>query len=561
VKTVLQLLAFWALFLVGSVVGVLIGALAMFGLVDDSRAYLDGERNSPPSTLIASALRPLVWLSTQQPGVDALRLVPGVSWVSDLADDIDVAYSSGVAAIGNGLRALEIVRMEGVFAGPRQIDVDVLRRLAEEVSSLNSHIERLPEGREVVESLPSFLRDRVVVGETEVRIGELQRAAVSGAAASHALALQLLKDERTHVFVAMTNPAEKRGVHGIIGQYAAFEIANGAITLQASGPNNDLIDPDRLPSGLSQGYESFFGDSNFEWVNMTMSPFVPDAALQMASAWERMGYERPDVVIFADTATLGTLAVASGGSLKSLNGNDLNSPELVTQYLSNGIYFDFPEDNLARKVFQDELESSIIERVLDGDADIELVARSMIHLIREGRVSLWFDNSEVQQAIMKTLISGSVESVAGNRVVVMSFNNLTGNKMDFYVQPTITVRECEGESEVRIQLTNTASREGEYPDYVVRRLDLASDRYRPGVVLGVTLADGSSALKQVLTDGWVRTSDQAFVLAEIPAFQHVVELDFGQTSVFELVFTGPIPTILVHPFVRSTDVSRQDCSR
>lgn len=555
-KVVLRLLGLWALFLLGSLFGVLMASLALASVGMQSRAYLDGERESPPSTLLAVAMRPVMWLATQQPAVDALGIVPGLSWIPEMADDLDSGYGAGLSIIDGGLRVLETVRERDVFSAPRQLDEGVLKDVLVEMDRLQHTADSIPDFRDTIDRLPSLMRPDGLGDQ----LSRAQRVGEAGIAGVRALTTQLLQDEPTQVFVAITNPAEKRGTHGIIGQYAAFEVDGGTITLAASGPNTDLVDPPTLAQGLSQGYATFFGDSNVEWVNMTMSPFAPDAALQMAMAWELMGNTKPDVVVFADTFALASLAESAESTLAGVNGEALDSAETIANYLSNGIYFDFPEDNLARKEFQSTLEASIIEQVIQGSVDVERIARSMFRHLDEGRVALWFDDEALQDMIVDTSISGSPQSTDADQIV-LSFNNLTGNKMDFYIEPTVEVRECGDGAVVRVILRNTASAANEYPDYVTRRLDLGADEYRPGVVLAVTVVVGALSFRDISSGMWSRTRDQAFGLAGLPAFQHVVEIGFGQESAIELSFADSrAPRTVVHPFARPHGVQRERCS-
>ena len=209
---------------------------------------------------------------------------------------------------------------------------------------------------------------------------------------------------------------------------------------------------------------------------MTLSPFADDAARQMSAAWEQQSGEKVDAVVLMDTVALAGLVSSTGGSITTQSGDRLQSPEEISKYLSNGIYFEFPEDNIARKEFQSQLEDGLIQHVLEQAFDVERVARSMFVHFGNGRVHLWFRDPRRQEAISETFIAGSSTSMR-NGTIWVGANNFTGNKMDFYVQPAVTVRTCAGLTRVTIALTNTATKSASYPDYVTRRLDLSGGRW------------------------------------------------------------------------------------
>ncbi|NBO56452.1 MAG: hypothetical protein EBU84_18095, partial [Actinobacteria bacterium] len=168
---------------------------------------------------------------------------------------------------------------------------------------------------------------------------------------------------------------------------------------------------------------------------------------------------------------------STGGSVITEAGDRLLSPGDISKYLSNGIYFDFPEDNIARKEFQSQLEDGLIQHVLKQSFDVERVARSMFVHFGNGRIHLWFRDPRRQEAIAETFIAGTSSSMR-NGTILIGANNFTGNKMDFYVQPEITVQTCAGVSRVTVALTNTATSGVSYPDYVTRRLDLGGEQGR-----------------------------------------------------------------------------------
>jgi hypothetical protein len=524
-----------------------------------AQGYASKTREEPPGLTQARLAKPLMWLATQHPGVEAMRYVPGLTWIERLGNDASGLLTNGVDAASAGLDVLETLRRDPIFIGPGQLDEDVLAKIQDPLTRIEDSLDEIPSVHDVSRNVPDWILTRILRTEYLVRAQEAERAARGAVESLHQGLDLILTDPDVRVFLAVTNPAEKRGVQGIIGQYAVLNLTGGKIEKTSSGSNTELVDPSSLPEELSAGYSSLFGETNPEWVNMTLSPFADDAAIQMSAAWEQQSGEKVDAVVMMDTVALAELVASTGGTVTTQAGDRLDSPEDISNYLSNGIYFEFPEDNIARKEFQSQLEDGLIQHVLEQSLDVERVARSMFPHFGNGRIHLWFQDPHRQDALAETFIAGTSSSMRNGTIWVGS-NNFTGNKMDFYVQPEVTVQTCAGVSRVTIALTNTATSGMSYPDYVTRRLDLDGGEGRLGAVLGLTVVVRSEF--GVRLEGWgqERVSGESFSLDGLPAFQETIELDLGQASEFVIELKDPVGDIVIGSFVRATLNSVAPCS-
>ena len=550
---------FWALSLVFSVVVALLALMMLRPFLVGAQEYASKARVEPPGLTRAKLAKPLMWVATQHPGVEAMRYVPGLTWIERLGNDVSGLLKNGVDAASAGLDVLETLRQEPIFVGPGQLDEEVLVNINEPLARIDDSLAEMPSVHEVSGNIPRWILARILRTEYFVRAQEVERAVRGAVVGLHQGLDLILTDSDVRVFLAVTNPAEKRGVQGIIGQYAVLNLTGGKIEKVSSGSNTSLVDPSSLPDGLSAGYSSLFGETNPEWVNMTLSPFADDAAEQMSAAWEKQSGEKVDAVVMMDTVALAELVASTGGSVTTQAGDRLVSPGDISSYLSNGIYFDFPEDNIARKEFQSQVEDGLIQHVLKQSFDVERVARSMFVHFGNGRILLWFRDSRRQEAIAETFIAGASSSMR-NGTILVGANNFTGNKMDFYVQPEVTVQTCAGVSRVTVALTNTATSGVSYPDYVTRRLDLGGEQGRLGVVLGLTLVMKSEF--GVRLEGWgqERVSGESFSLDGFPAFQETIELGLGQASEFVVEMKDPVVDVVIGSFVRATLNSVGPCS-
>ena len=529
----------------------------MLSFINGAKDYVNDHSRESPLDIWITVSRPLVWAATQQPGVEATRFVPGFSWIEASADDINQIYSEGGRAVSAGIDVLSQVRSESLFESPGRFDIRRLERLRESVHKLHRSVTRMPTLGEVLSRMPEFLGEKIGDSRRLARLYQLERAARGGVAALHTGVDFVLDANDVEVFLAVTNPAEKRGVQGIIGQYAVLRVRDGKITVSQSGSNTDLVDPKELPEGLSEGYTSLFGETNFEWQNMTMSPFAPDAARQIAAAWEAQSGRDVDAVILLDTVALGAVVEATDGVVTTMSGEELTGGMDIARYLSNGIYFDFPEDNVARKEFQSNLEQSLISGILERPLDVERLARDVVPYLGDGRVFMWMADAERQSSLEETFIAGGVGSMGDNALWV-GLVNFSGNKMDFYVHPTVETQSCGRDVTVRIRLDNTANAGAEYPDYVARRLDQAGSS--PASILGVTILVSSEGLRYVTANSQTWSQSDAFSLNGIPAFQFTTEIEPGQVSEVQIGLGGRfLPEILVSPFVEDVDFRTTPC--
>jgi hypothetical protein len=209
---------------------------------------------------------------------------------------------------------------------------------------------------------------------------------------------------------------------------------------------------------------------------VNLSPFLDPAALQITNAWKLQTGESLDGVILLDTVALAKWAIPKVGTIESAQGRVLATWEALADYLSNGVYFEFPTDQIARKQFQSELAGKLIAAITGSSIEPQQLFRSLAKPMTDGRVVAWL-NGELGSEFNRTMLARSSESFSTD--VVVGFNNLTGNKMDFYLRATTSDQvECVGSQvwhEVRVGLSSQSEKIEGYPEYLTRRLDLSEN--------------------------------------------------------------------------------------
>ncbi|NBO56451.1 MAG: hypothetical protein EBU84_18090, partial [Actinobacteria bacterium] len=259
----------WALSLVFSLVVALVALMMVRPFLAGAQEYASKTRVEPPGLTQARLAKPLMWLATQHPGIEAMRYVPGLTWIERLGNDVSGLFTNGVDVASAGLDALETLRQEPIFIGPSELDEDGLTKIQDPLTRIEDSLDEIPSVHDFSGNVPDWILTRILRTEYFVRAQEVERAARGAVEGLHQGLDLILTDPDVRLFLAVTNPAEKRGVQGIIGQYVVLNVTGGKIEKTSSGSNTGLVDPSSLPQGLSAGYSSLFGETNPEWVNMT----------------------------------------------------------------------------------------------------------------------------------------------------------------------------------------------------------------------------------------------------------------------------------------------------
>ena len=272
-------------------------------------------------------------------------------------------------------------------------------------------------------------------------------------------------------FVAFTSSAESRALGGLIGQYAVVEIHCTSISVKEIGTNAQLQNSDVFLQAQKKYPDVFLG-KNTEWVN---SNLFPDGAL-VGSTWlaaykEQRG-QQLDGAIALDVPFLVDLAVLSGFSFKDKSGNSLTSKKQIVDYLLNGIYFDYPVDNIKRKSIQLELSQQMISSLSKNTASKLKILKLFSKTVIENRIFIYRPDLYNKTYIKNSPIFYNLDPTS--KFIYIGANNLSGSKFDFYNDFHYTLGKCENNSYVlRVQIKNNAVASTKFPEYVNNRLEKA----------------------------------------------------------------------------------------
>ena len=425
------------------------------------------------------------------PGVQILRVFPGISWApqalivgSRVVSEVHSILENGGVEILTTALSGELTPEAGTIDVKAAVGIaENAQRIGDRVLRLRSAIADL-DGLQVPGAADSRIDSAVAKATGYLELAE------SAVAAMKQLPQLIGSETPVRYFVGITNEAELRGIQGIIGEYAIVEIDKGKISVSRTGSNTDLVDPDALPPELVGEYSEIHGNTNTEWQNMNLSPFFEPAALQITSAWNLQTGESLDGVVLLDTVALAKWAIPKVGSVQSAQGRVLTTWEALADYLSNGIYFEFPTDQFARKSFQSELAGQLIASITGSSLDIRQTIQSLAKPMAEGRLVAWL-NGAISGEFNSTKLARSTSSFPDDFFV--GFNNLTGNKMDFYLGVEASAPSCDS---VELRFSSSAKLNIDYPDYLTRRLDSdAQSSVGSYLEVNVVLPSGNSVNK------------------------------------------------------------------
>jgi hypothetical protein len=404
--------------------------------------------------------------SRYNPGVQVLRVVPGFSWAPQALTAGSRVVSEVHSLLESGGAEILATALSGELTlEPGAIDMKAADTVAENAQQIGDRILRLRsavadlDGLHVPSVSDSRIDDAVAKATSYLELAE------SAVVAMKQLPQLIGSETPVRYFVGITNEAELRGIQGIIGEYAIVEIDKGKISVSRTGSNTELVDPNALPPELVGEYSDIHGNTNTEWQNMNLSPFLDPAALQITNAWKLQTGESLDGVVLLDTVALAKWAIPKVGSVQSAQGRVLSTWEALADYLSNGVYFEFPTDQNARKQFQSDIARQLIKAVTESSLEIQQTIQSLAKPMAEGRLVAWL-NGATGGEFNTTMLARSTSNFPDDFFV--GFNNLTGNKMDFYLGVEASAPSCDS---VELRFSSSAKSDIDYPDYLTRRLD------------------------------------------------------------------------------------------
>jgi hypothetical protein len=507
--------------------GVALAALALFagrvsfvrsdlekgyqGVLDGLSQLQDGDARSAAATLHDAAEQ----LAAVGDAADSVltqpaRLVPVVAQHRNaLATIVAEAADAAEAAAA----ALDVVDLDSLTVEHGMIDVAAVAALADPLARLHTAVDHLR--TTLHEANSPWLIDPVAdrLHTYQRRADQAADQALASATAARIGPEMLGASGKRTYLIGFVSPAEARGAIGMMGNYAIITIDDGFINRTEFGRTNTLsneIDRDGgVELDITDEFAAHYGSYGLDadgraahsmWSNVTMSPDVPTVAAVMAQLWDGTGHEHLDGVFLIDPAGLAALLRATGpveveGLERPLDGGNVERYLYIDQYQS-----DTPE----RTDLLERVATATLDAVLGGQLPApQQLARLLGPAATGGDLVGWAARPEEQELMRLIGMDGALPSPSGRDLLAVVNNNATANKIDSFLQRTITydavVEDGTVRATVTVTLRNGAPTSG-YPTYVIGSefldLPVGTNRtllsvYTPLVRTGATL-DGEA---------------------------------------------------------------------
>lgn len=285
----------------------------------------------------------------------------------------------------------------------------------------------------------------------DVRLLVTDAMAVSGG-------LRLMLDGQSSYLVLGANNAEMRAGSGMFLSAGILTIDDGELTLGDVEPTGELgLDPPGVP--LPPDLEDLWGwtEPGREWRSLGLSPRFDVTAPVAAQMWEARTGQRVDGVLALDVIALRSLLAATGPV--TVDGDEIGADGIVRELLHDqyvGLAGDgFDDAQAARRDRLGEVASATIDRLDDGDTDVETLAEELGNAGRGRHLLAWSSDPLVQQAWAGLRVTGELTYDSLSLAVL----NRGGNKLDQFLQTSavLTREETERGTEltVTVDLRNT----------------------------------------------------------------------------------------------------------
>lgn len=244
------------------------------------------------------------------------------------------------------------------------------------------------------------------------------------------------------LLIVLQNLAESRGTGGLIGGYAILRADAGQLTMQQIASNQDLKAPFDaanvpMPAWFSSRYDRYSARNH--WSNVNMHPDLPITAPLIAQLFEDTTGVAVDGVMMMDPVTLEYLVNATGTvTIPSLTFEPSTTAETIM--IDSYARFEVGNDELGgsvRKAAMVELAAKLLPRILDPRYIVG-IATALGGAASTRHLALWSDDADEQARIAALGLDGSVLGGDGAWIGV-GFNNGAANKMDAYLQRSMTV--------------------------------------------------------------------------------------------------------------------------
>jgi hypothetical protein len=388
-----------------------------------------------------------------------------------------------VPVVGQHVRAVQVVAAEGVALtntaretarsiDPNDVrlidgglDLDLIRDLEPVLFRAERALERAHSrvtDSQTVWLLPP-LDDRLQ--ELIDELDDARPAAHTAALAASELPAMLGADGTVRWIVAMTTPAEARGLGGLLGNWALVEATNGQLSIALSGRNEDINQVLRAREVELRGPEQYverwgrFAPNEF-FQDVTLSPDLPMTAEVTANLFNEALDLSVDGVIFVDPYAIAAVLQLSGPIVT--DERTLNSRTIVP-FLLDGQYHEFEDDDAGRVAALAGIVEGTFSALTSGELPgPRSIADVMGPIIEQDRLGVWWaEDDGARELIDDVGLDGRFPVPTSGDLLALVHQNAGQNKLDPYLrremQYSLVVERGQASATITIDLYNDLS--------------------------------------------------------------------------------------------------------
>jgi hypothetical protein len=278
-------------------------------------------------------------------------------------------------------------------------------------------------------------------------------------------------------FVAFTTPAEVRGLGGFMGTWAELRADDGRLEVVRTGLTQDLTgamgdDPPVLegPADYLARYGRFGAGLDGApvaidfWSNYTMSPNFPSITEVVAQLYPRSGGRPIDGAIAVDVDAVARFLQLIGPiTVQSPAGAIRVDAANARDYLLRDQYADITDDAVRDAVLE-QLTTELVNGVFGGSLPgPRILADTVGPALADGRIVVWSLDADDQTLLRELGIAGELPAPSPDGLAVVS-TNAGANKLDAYLQRTITYDAVLDEPTGELRATATITLASDAPD-------------------------------------------------------------------------------------------------
>ncbi|MFJ4037376.1 DUF4012 domain-containing protein [Microbacterium sp. NPDC090007] len=484
---------------------------------------------------------------TSDPIWRAAEMVP---WIGPQLDAVSRTAAAADDAVREGLIPLLSVADEISAAALRPsggvVDVARIAAAAPAAAAASTALRRSAEEVEGIDHAPLLGRVSSGVAHTaEIlstgadRADDLRRATIL-------VPLMLGAEGPRSTLVLFQNNAEWRSLGGVVGAVAQIDALGGRLSLSAQASSGDFAELSAHPvAALPDDVRTLYDTRPARYIqNTTQVPDFTVGAPLAREMWRRVHGTSVDAVVAVDPVALSYLLRATG-PIELPSGEEITADTAVPLLLHD-VYARFADPE-AQDAFFQSASAAVFDALARGRADPVALVHALTRASTERRLLIWNADAAAQAVLDGTTLQGVLPvSDAARSTIGVYFNDGTGSKMDYYLNPRVETAWCApGTASVHVELRSDAPDPAMLPPYVTG--DGAYGVPAGDVVTGVYvyLPPGASVVDQRSSSGSAippgfagGTHDGRTVV------KWSVELSPGRSATLDLEVTLPFTAIL-----------------